>query len=500
MEMLIAGALLILGVLLLVVLIKLMALTATARNTDAQLAQTSARLEILSAEAARTTGSLQIMSGAQESRIQSLAQSTSGALEAMRTALDQRLGQAQTEAREGRAELAQHFQDFEQRQRESLESLKTDLNGQLAVLTSALREHLESHGQQIKHQLSFIQESIAQQLGAMAQANQQQAEQVRAALNERLQAMQTDNAQKLDEMRKTVDEKLHATLEQRLGQSFQMVSERLEQVHRGLGEMQTLAAGVGDLKRVLTNVKTRGIWGEVQLEAMIEQIFTPEQYGRNVATRPGSAERVEIAIRLPGGRDDGQPVWLPIDAKFPVEDYQRLLDAHDRADVEQIEAAAKALEVRIRAEAKTIREKYLEPPFTTDFAVMYLPTEGLYAEVLRRPALAETIQREQRVLISGPTNLAAMLNSLQMGFRTLAIEKRASDVWQVLGQVKSEFGKFGEVIAATQKKLEQASRQFDQVGTRTRAIERRLREVEALPVLESGAMELLDADEDSPQS
>jgi len=304
---------------------------------------------------------------------------------------------------------------------------------------------------------------------------------MRATLNERLAAIQSDNAQKLEEMRRTVDEKLHATLEQRLGQSFQLVSERLEQVHRGLGEMQSLAAGVGDLKRVLTNVKARGAWGEVQLLALIEQMLTPEQYDRNVTTRPGSNERVEVAIRLPGATP-GKPVWLPIDAKFPVEDYHRLLDAHDRADVEGVEAAARALEARLKAEARTIREKYVEPPFTTDFAVLYLPTEGLYAEALRRPGLAEALQREQRVVLAGPTNLAALLNSLQMGFRTLAIEKRASEVWQVLGQVKTEFGKFGEAIEATKKKLDEARNKFDAVGVRSRAIERKLRDVEALPL------------------
>jgi DNA recombination protein RmuC len=295
-------------------------------------------------------------------------------------------------------------------------------------------------------------------------------------------------------MRKTVDEKLHATLEQRLGQSFQLVSERLELVHRGLGEMQTLAAGVGDLKRVLTNVKTRGVWGEVQLIAMIEQIFTPEQFATNVATRPNSSERVEVAIRLPGG-GDLRPVWLPIDAKFPVEDYQRLLDAHERADAEAAEAAAKALEARLRTEARTIREKYVEPPYTTDFAILYLPAEGLYAEALRRPGLAESLQRELRVVLAGPTNLAALLNSLQMGFRTLAIEKRASEVWQVLGQVKTEFAKFGEVLEKTKTKLDQARSQFDQIGVRSRAIERKLRDVEALPLAEGGDLPPLPADE-----
>lgn len=448
------------------------------------LAGLSQRLQDVDAALARLEGQVQMIGAAQESRLQGLAQSTHQALETVRTAVDRQLAQALDDARAGRAELANGFAAF-----------RTDNDTRLATMTIALREQLEGNGTQLKNQLAMIQQSIAQQLSALAQASHQQAEQVRTTLNERLTAIQLDNAAKLEEMRKTVDEKLHATLEARLGQSFQLVSERLEQVHRGLGEMQTLAAGVGDLKRVLTNVKARGTWGEVQLLALIEQMLTPEQYGRNVATRPASNERVEIAIRLPGPSGD-KPVWLPIDAKFPVEDYQRLLDAHDRADADGVESAAKALENRLKAEARTIREKYVEPPFTTDFAVLYLPTEGLYAEALRRPGLAEALQREQRVVLAGPTNLAALLNSLQMGFRTLAIEKRASEVWQVLGQVKTEFGKFGEVIEATKKKLDEARNRFDVVGTRTRAIERKLRDVEALP-LPDEAIPLALPDEDA---
>ncbi len=520
-EMAILGGMVLALILLVVLLVRM---PKPDRSQQNQLAALTTRIEGLGAELARVNGSLGMMSSAQESRIQGLAQSTSIALETLRSKVDEKLAQALSEAREGRSELAKNFTAFEQKieqrstalektlasraealekrlseslealtasNRQALETLKTDINAQLTAMLTALREQLEGHGSQIKNQLSMIQESVTQQLATVVQSAQQNAEQLRSTLYDRLQAIQLDTATKLEEMRKTVDEKLHATLEQRLGQSFQLVSERLEQVHRGLGEMQNLAAGVGDLKRVLTNVKARGIWGEVQLEAMIEQIFTPDQYAKNVATRPGASERVEIAIRLPG-KEDGQPVWLPIDAKFPIEDYQRLIDAQDQADVEQVEAAAKSLEVRIRNEAKTIREKYLEPPHTTDFAVMYLPMEGLYAEVLRRPGLAEAVQREQRVLISGPTNLAAMLNSLQMGFRTLAIEKRASDVWHVLGQVKTEFGRFGDVISATQKKLEAATNQFSQVGVRTRAIERKLREVEALPVPDGEALPAIE--------
>lgn len=350
-------------------------------------------------------------------------------------------------------------------------------------------------------------ESFAQQLARLTQSNDQRAEQLRLAIESRLAAMQLDNASKLEEMRKTVDEKLHATLEQRLGDSFKLVSERLEQVHRGLGEMQTLAAGVGDLKKVLTNVKTRGTWGEVQLEALLDQVLTAEQYEKNVVTRPRGNERVEFAIRLPGremGGDDNRPVWLPIDAKFPMEDYQRLLDAQERADPLAVEVAGKALEMRLRDEARKIRDKYVEPPYTTDFAILYLPIEGLYAEALRRSGLAEALQREYRISMAGPTTLAALLNSLQMGFRTLAIEKRSSEVWGILGAIKSEFGKFGEALEATRKKLEQATKSIDAAGVRTRQIERKLKGVEALPVVEAqlrlGQLEEIEAaDDDADQ-
>jgi DNA recombination protein RmuC len=306
-------------------------------------------------------------------------------------------------------------------------------------------------------------------------------ERLKNSVEGRLLAIQNDNAAKLETIRQTVDEKLHATLEQRLGQSFKLVSDRLEQVHRGLGEMQTLAAGVGDLKRVLTNVKSRGTWGEVQLSALLEQLLTADQFSANVATVPGSNERVDFAIRLPG-RGDGAVVWLPIDAKFPIEDYQRLLDAQDKADPVAAEEAAKAIELRLKSEARSIHEKYISPPDTTDFALLYLPIEGLYAEALRRPGLAETLQREWRVSLSGPTTLAAMLNSLQMGFRTLAIEQRSAEVWAVLGAVKTEFGKFGEALAQTKKKLDEASNSISKAETRTRQLSRKLKSVEALPV------------------
>jgi DNA recombination protein RmuC len=354
----------------------------------------------------------------------------------------------------------------------------------LSRLSQALAAQLAQLGKLQAQQL----ESFAQQLARLTNSNEQRFEQLRLALEARLGAMQADNAAKLEEMRRTVDEKLHATLEQRLGESFKLVSDRLEQVHRGLGEMQTLATGVGDLKKVLSNVKTRGTWGEVQLAALLDQLLTAEQYAKNVVTRPNGLDRVEFAIRLPGremGDADQRPVWLPIDAKFPLEDYQRLLDAQERADPAALELAVKALEGRLRDEAKKIHDKYVEPPYTTDFAILYLPTEGLYAEALRRPGLADALQRDFRICIAGPTTLSALLNSLQMGFRTLAIERRSSEVWLVLGAIKTEFGKFGEVLEATRRKLEQASRSIESAAVRTRQIERKLKGVEALPAIEA---------------
>jgi DNA recombination protein RmuC len=388
----------------------------------------------------------------------------------------------------GRQEAAVLARADRDEQAQALDRLAQALAGQVGQLGALQGRQLEA---------------FAQQLARLTQSNEQRFEQLRQSVDARLDAMRSDNASKLEEMRLTVDEKLHATLEQRLGDSFKLVSERLEQVHKGLGEMQTLAAGVGDLKKVLSNVKTRGTWGEVQLEALLDQVLSREQYEKNVATRPNSSERVEFAIRLPGremGGDDKRPVWLPIDAKFPLEDYQRLVDAQDRADPVAVELAAKALELRVRDEAKKIREKYVEPPYTTDFALLYLPTEGLYAEVLRRPGLADAVQRDSRISVAGPTTLAALLNSLQMGFRTLAIEQRSSEVWGVLGAIKTEFGKFGDVLENTRKKLEQATRSIESAGVRTRQIERKLKGVEALPLLEAqatlGALEEIDASDD----
>src|SRR3990170_544047 len=323
------------------------------------------------------------------------------------------------------------------------------------------------------------------QLDRLTKANEDKLAEMRATLEAKLKELQTGNEAKLEQMRLTVDEKLHKTLETRLGESFKLVSERLEAVHKGLGDMQTLAADVGNLQKVLTNVKARGTWGEVQLENLLEQMLTAEQYAKNVATKPGSSERVEFAIRLPGRAGDDQPVWLPIDAKFPREDYERLVEAEDRADAVAAEAAAKQLEIRIRDEAKKIHEKYIAPPHTTDFGLLFLPIEGLYAEVLRRPGLTDRLQREYRVTVAGPTTLAALLNSLQMGFRTLAIEKRTSEVWQVLGAVKTEFGKFGEVLDKVKRKIDEAGNQIEQTGIRSRAITRKLKAVQTLPSAET---------------
>ncbi len=332
-------------------------------------------------------------------------------------------------------------------------------------------------------------QAFATQLGTGSESTERRMEALRKAVEDRLTAIQADNAAKLEQMRATVNERLQSTLETRLGESFRAVSERLEQVHRGLGEMQALASGVGDLKKVLTNVKTRGTWGEVQLGALLEQVLAPGQYEANVATRPGSAERVEFAIRMPGREgEDAGVVWLPVDAKFPQEDYQRLIEAADRGDADAVETAARQLEVRIKTAARDIHDKYLDPPHTTDFGVLFLPTEGLYAEVLRRPGLADAVQRDARVVVAGPTTLWAILNSLQMGFRTLAIEKRSSEVWAVLGAVKTQFAKFGDLLGGVQKKLQEASNKMDDVARKSRTIERRLRDVQELPTAEGAQL------------
>ncbi len=350
---------------------------------------------------------------------------------------------------------------------------------QVARMSELAEQSARSNREESAQQLQDFAARMQQQLADLTRAIQLNLAEVRTTLQGQLSALQQGNETKLDQMRATVEEKLQSTLEARLGESFKLVSDRLEQVHRGLGEMQTLAAGVGDLKRVLSNVKTRGGYGEVQLATLLEQLLTVDQYAVNVATRPGSSERVEFAIRLPGQGE--APCWLPIDAKFPVEDYERLQLAQDRADAAGIEEAGRALEARVRGEARRIREKYVEPPATTEFALLFLATEGLYAEVLRRPGLVEALQRELRVVITGPTTLSAMLNSLQMGFRTLALEKRSAEVWQVLGAVKTEFGRFGDVLGKLKAQLQTASNTIDAAETRTRQMSRALRAVEALP-------------------
>ncbi|MBV8603674.1 MAG: DNA recombination protein RmuC [Pelomonas sp.] len=378
--------------------------------------------------------------------------------------------------------------------------LRQELLGQLAQFQQTLlaQSGTVARGQNeqieaFRVQLASLQQALGGAAHAAREAQDQAMLRLTDAMRERLAAMQQDNEKKLEQMRATVDEKLHATLEQRLGESFKQVAERLEQVHKGLGEMQGLARDVGSLNRVLTNVKTRGIFGEVQLAGLLEQVFTLEQYAANVETVPGSGARVEYAIRLPGQREGGAPLWLPIDAKFPREDYERLLDAQERADPAGAETAAKAIETRLRLEARTIREKYVAPPHTTDFAILFVPTEGLYAEALRRPGLVQALQQEQRVMLAGPTTLLATLNSLQMGFRTLALEKRSAEVWEVLGAVKTEFAKFGDVLAKTKKKLEEASNTIDAAEVRTRAMTRKLKGVEALPEGAAGALLQLGA-------
>ncbi|MBC8420900.1 MAG: DNA recombination protein RmuC [Desulfobacterales bacterium] len=326
-------------------------------------------------------------------------------------------------------------------------------------------------------------ESVEKRIQGLTDSNEARMEKLRDTLDAQLKSLQEGNEKKLDQMRQTVDEKLQSTLEKRLGQSFKLVSERLEAVQRGLGEMQNLASGVGDLKRVLTNVKARGTWGEVQLGALLEQILTPAQYDKNVQTREGSREMVEYAIRLPGpDKDMRSSVWLPIDSKFPQEDYLRLVSAADAADVDAVEKATAALTRAVQSSAKEIADKYLDPPRTTDFAIMFLPTEGLYAEVLRQPGLMEKIQQTFRVVVAGPTTLSAILSSLRMGFRTLAIEKRSSEVWKILAAVKTEFGKFGDVLTRVKKQLDTASNTIDQTNVRTKAMQRKLRTVEQLPL------------------
>lgn len=382
--------------------------------------------------------------------------------------------------------------DVARTQNEQIDSFRTQLAATQQAVSTSLQGVVSAQSAQAQASrdaqdaaLRRFGDSMGEQLRALSDANERRLLEVRNTIEQRLAALQADNEKKLEQMRATVDEKLQATLETRLTASFQQVAGQLEQVHKGLGEMQLLAKDVGSLNRVLTNVKTRGVFGEVQLAGLLEQVFTPEQYATNVETVPQTGARVEFAIKLPGRRDDGAPLWLPIDAKFPREDYERLVEAQERADPAAVEVFAKAIEIRLRAEAKTIREKYVSPPHTTDFAIMFVPTEGLYAEALRRPGLVESLQREHKVMLAGPTTLLATLNSLQMGFRTLALEKRSAEVWEVLGAVKTEFAKFGDVLDKTQQKLKEASDTIDKAKTRTNVMTRKLKSVEALPLAQA---------------
>ncbi len=371
---------------------------------------------------------------------------------------------------------------------QQLQAISLGMAQQAAEATRTQNAQIDGFAQQLVQLRGSLGDTLTQQLRDMSEGNARRLAEIRTTLETQLAQLQQSNTAKLDEMRATVDEKLQSTLQARLGESFKQVADRLEQVHKGLGEMQTLAQGVGDLKHLLTNVKTRGMFGEAQLAALLDQVFAPDQYATQVATRPGSRNVVDFAIKLPGRGDDGAPCWLPIDAKFPNDDYERLLDAQQRADVEGAEAAARGLEQRIRLEAKSMAEKYLEPPHTTDFAILFLPTEGLYAEVLRRPGLMEVLQREHRVTLAGPTTLMAMLNSLQMGFRTLALEKRSSEVWQVLGAVKTEFTKFGDTLAKVKNQTQTVLNTLDAAETRSRAMGRALKTVEALPQDQASAL------------
>ncbi|MEM6730118.1 MAG: DNA recombination protein RmuC [Myxococcota bacterium] len=393
---------------------------------------------------------------------------------------------------------------LERATRDELERSRGHQDRASRSMREELGERLKESNDTLVKTLSGLSDSQHKQLGAFSEqldrlieSNDKRLETLRGTLEKQLRFLQEDNNKKLDEMRQTVDEKLQGTLEKRLSESFKLVSEQLEQVHKGLGEMQNLAIGVGDLKRVLSNVKTRGIWGEILLSSLLEQLLAPEQFAREVAIKPGSRERVDFAVRLPGNTGAANDtVWLPIDAKFPKEDYERLVEASERGESEAVDAAVKQLETRVKSMAKSIHDKYIEPPLTTDFAILFLASEGLYAEVLRRPGLGELVQREYRVTIAGPTTLAALLNSLQMGFRTLAIQKRSSEVWTLLGAVKTEFGRFGDVLNSVQKKLTEASNHIEKASVRTRAIEKKLKGVEEMPSIEARA--LIGGDEEEP--
>ena len=365
-----------------------------------------------------------------------------------------------------RFESARTERDSREEMAKTIKSFGDSVNRQLVNLTEAQNNNFQI---------------FAKKLSEVIEKNEEKMERIREIVGKKLESIQKNNSEKLEEMRETVDEKLHRTLEKRLGESFKMVSERLDMVRSGLGEMRILATGVGDLKKVLQNVKIRGTWGEVQLENLLNQILTPEQYSKNVATKKGSNERVEFAIKIPAKDDKIKNLWLPIDSKFPLEDYQRLVKIENDGDKILADKISKSLETRIKAEAKDIKEKYLNPPYTTDFGILFLPIEGLFAEVIRHPGLFDTLQRDYKVTVAGPTTISAILNSLQMGFKTLAIEKRSSEVWEILGVVKNEFTTFGDILDKTHKKLREASATIEKASSKSRTIERKLNKVQELP-------------------
>jgi len=379
--------------------------------------------------------------------------------------------------------------------RKELADSEKRLREELSGSFKGLGDSLEKRMSELVNAQNKNFDGFSLKLTELINKNDSKMDKVREAVEKKLESLQKDNSEKLEAMRATVDEKLHATLEKRFGESFKVVSERLEAVHKGLGEMQTLALGVGDLKKVLSNVKSRGTWGEAQLGNLIEEILTPEQYEKNVKTKKISRDNVEFAIKLPGNDDNVKQIWLPIDAKFPLEDYQRLVEAQEYGNVSLVEELGKLLEARIKSEAKDIRDKYLDPPYTTDFGILFVPIESLYAEVLRRPGLFEQIRRDYRVIIAGPTTTQVILNSLQMGFRTLTIQKRSSEVWTLLGAVKTEFGKFGDLLEKTHKKIQEAGNTIEGAVAKTRTIERKLNEVQNLPVAEAEKLALKAPDE-----
>ncbi|MFH1033239.1 MAG: DNA recombination protein RmuC [Pseudomonadota bacterium] len=484
----------------------------TTRAREEATAQASAlRQEISTGLLSLRQDLVQVMeraAGVQESQLNKFATSLEVFRKIMEGQLDKSRAEETENARQARQELGQGLTRLGEAQTATLAQLAqaqqerlSALAQRLDALTQNQETRLEAQRQALVEGLAAGRAEMSQTLQGLSQAQGQSLAQIKdelkaiaATVQERLDKLTSDNAAKLEQMRQTVDEKLQGTLEKRLGESFGLVSRQLEMVHKSVGEMQGLANGVGDLKRMLSNVKTRGTWGEVQLGNLLDEVFIAEQVAKNVEIRPGSGQRVEFAIRLPGPTGDND-LLLPIDAKFPQEDYERLLDAAERADALAEEVAIKALEARLKAFAKDIGDKYISPPHSTDFAIMYLPTEGLYAEVLRRPGLAETLWREYRVQAAGPTNLAAMLNSLKMGFRTLAIQKRSSEIWQVLSAVKTEFAKYGVVMEKVRKKLHEAEKHIDDVAVRKRVIDRKLKVVQELPEAQAAGLLGLEGNE-----